>query len=181
MNHVSRLAVGALLLLALPSRAAPPFASGTVSQGKATIQIKDAYAWLAPAGFFNKELVIHLFLSAGMFDRKALANVFKSSPSDVGSEVLGQLPKGKGVVEFLLERDGRLRSVWYIIPRGSSCSICSGDDWDALRLSVKDGVLRGTIKTSVPDTPPITFDMTFDLPIGPEGGGPWPGGKAQEP
>jgi hypothetical protein len=132
-------------------------------------------------GPFNKELVVHIFLSAAMFDRKVLADVSKSSPSDVGLAVVEQLPKGKGVIELLVEKDGRLRSVWYIIPRGSSCSICSGDDWDELKLPVKGGVLRGKLKTSVPDTPPIIFDLTFDLPIGPEGGGPWPGGKAQEP
>lgn len=137
-------------------------ASGTIGRKGIHLEIKDAFAYEAPASFGEGQSV-KVRLTDFSLDRNTLAATL-----DYETE-LNRQTQEKQYVELEFKLDGSWTGGGAYYLGSATCGWCQyGAQAEAAKVKLDSGILKGALKTSAKDTPDgdgIDADLTLNVPV----------------
>lgn len=137
-------------------------ASGTIGRKGVHMEVKDAFAYEAPASFGDGQS-IKVRLADFPLDRNALATTL-----DYETELNRQMQE-KQYVELEFKSDGTWTGGGAYYLGNATCGWCQyGTQAEAAKVKLESGTLKGVLKASAKDTPDgdgIDADLSLNVPI----------------
>ncbi len=137
-------------------------ASGTIGRKGVHIEIKDAFAYEAPASFGDGQS-IKVRLADFLLDRNALVATL-----DYETE-LNRQTQEKLYVELEFQLDGTWTGGGAYYLGNATCGWCQyGAQAESAKVKLESGILKGVLKASAKDAPDgdgIDADLTLNVPI----------------